>query len=178
VRPPEADIYASFTTSSVRRRSDVILFLRTVAHIPRFDQLGSTLKKDRGLFDPLPPSISQSQNSSRTAQASSLDLRQKLRVSGTSRPPGRLLCFKGHENTVSLLRLRRGLARYNGILRQDSTDLDVRFAIMSPEELIAEVRPRRIIGFSTMTRNEMRLAGYLDSEAVIDVCAGVGEARQ
>lgn len=49
---------------------------------------------------------------------------------------------------------------------------------MSPEELIAEVRPRRIIGFSTMTRNEMRLAGYLDSEAVIDVCAGVGEARQ
>jgi WD40 repeat protein len=55
---------------------------------------------------------------------------------------------------------------------------DVHFATLVPKELLAEVCGRRLIGFSTMTRDEMRLAGYPDSEPLIDVCAGVAEARQ
>lgn len=35
----------------------------------------------------------------------------------------------------------------------------------------------RLIGFSTMTREEMRLAGYPDSKPLIDVCAEVDEVR-
>jgi len=54
---------------------------------------------------------------------------------------------------------------------------DVRFATMSPERLFDEVCQRQLRGFSTMTRDEMRLAGYPDSEPQIDVCAGKAEAR-
>jgi WD40 repeat protein len=52
------------------------------------------------------------------------------------------------------------------------------FATMSTKDLLIEVCTRRLRGISTMTRNEMRLAGYPDSEPLIDVCAGVAEARQ
>ena len=55
---------------------------------------------------------------------------------------------------------------------------DVQFATLEPRKLLAEVCEHRLIGFSTMTRDEMRLAGYPDSEPLIDVCAGVPETRQ
>jgi hypothetical protein len=35
-----------------------------------------------------------------------------------------------------------------------------------------------MLGVSTMTRDEMRLAGYPDSEPLIDVRAGGADARQ
>ena len=53
---------------------------------------------------------------------------------------------------------------------------DAHFATMSAKGLVAEVCQRRLIGFSTMTRDEMRLAGYLDNEPLIDVCTGEAEA--
>lgn len=55
---------------------------------------------------------------------------------------------------------------------------DVHFATMSVKGLLAEVCARRLAAISTMTRDEMRRAGYPDSEPLIDVCAGVAEARQ
>jgi WD40 repeat protein len=53
---------------------------------------------------------------------------------------------------------------------------DVHFATMPVKGLLDEVCRHRLVGLSTMTRDEMRLAGYPDSEAQIDVCAGVAEA--
>jgi hypothetical protein len=41
-----------------------------------------------------------------------------------------------------------------------------------------EVCQHHPITSSTLTRDEMRLAGYQDSEPLIDVCAGIAEARQ
>jgi hypothetical protein len=52
------------------------------------------------------------------------------------------------------------------------------FALMSGKELFGEVCRHRLPHFSSTTRDEMRLAGYPDSEPLIDVCAGVGEARE
>jgi hypothetical protein len=51
------------------------------------------------------------------------------------------------------------------------------FATMSAKGLLEEVCGQRLPRFSAMTQDEMRLAGYPDSEPQIDVCAGVGEAR-
>jgi WD40 repeat protein len=50
---------------------------------------------------------------------------------------------------------------------------DVHFATMPTNDLIQEVCTRRLRGISTMTRDEMRLAGYPDSAPLIDVCSGV-----
>lgn len=44
---------------------------------------------------------------------------------------------------------------------------------MSAKDLVAEVCTRRLRGLTKLTWEEMRLAGYPDSEAEIDVCAGV-----
>jgi WD40 repeat protein len=52
---------------------------------------------------------------------------------------------------------------------------DVRFMTMPAKRLLAEVCKRRMIGFSVWSRDEMRVAGYPDSEPLIDVCAGVAE---
>jgi hypothetical protein len=49
-------------------------------------------------------------------------------------------------------------------------------AAISARGLLGEVCRRRPFPSSTMTRDEMRLAGYPDSEPPIDVCAGSGEA--
>ncbi len=54
---------------------------------------------------------------------------------------------------------------------------DVHFATMSPMGLLNEICRHRLPGLSTMSRDEMRLAGYPDSEPLIDVCAGVAEAN-
>ena len=54
---------------------------------------------------------------------------------------------------------------------------DFHFATMPANALLTEACKQRMIGFSTMTHDEMRLAGSSDSEPLIDVCAGITEAR-
>jgi hypothetical protein len=49
---------------------------------------------------------------------------------------------------------------------------------MEAKALLNEVCQHCLVGFSIMTREEMRLAGYPDSEPLIDVCAGVGGTGQ
>jgi hypothetical protein len=49
---------------------------------------------------------------------------------------------------------------------------------MPANGLLAEICQHRMIGFSAWSREEMRLAGYPDSEPLIDVCAGVADVRQ
>jgi WD40 repeat protein len=49
---------------------------------------------------------------------------------------------------------------------------DARFATMSTTDLVAEVCLRRLRGLTTLSRDEMRLAGYSDDTPQIDVCAG------
>ena len=51
---------------------------------------------------------------------------------------------------------------------------DVHVAMMSANELVTEACTRRLLGLTTLTRNEMRLAGYADDVVPIDVCAGIG----
>jgi hypothetical protein len=46
---------------------------------------------------------------------------------------------------------------------------------MSTQELVDEVCLRRLRGFTTLTRDEMRLAGYSEDMPAIDVCAGIGQ---
>ena len=50
---------------------------------------------------------------------------------------------------------------------------DVHFATMSINDLVAEACLRRLHGLTTLTRDEMRLAGYTDEVPAIDVCAGI-----
>jgi hypothetical protein len=50
---------------------------------------------------------------------------------------------------------------------------DVEFATMPLRDLVAEVCLRRLRGRTTLTRDEMRLAGYPDDTTEIDVCAGI-----
>jgi WD40 repeat protein len=49
---------------------------------------------------------------------------------------------------------------------------DAHFATTSTNNLVTEVCLRRLRGLTTLTRDEMRLAGYTD-EVPIDVCAGI-----
>jgi len=48
---------------------------------------------------------------------------------------------------------------------------DARFLTMSPSNLLTEICARRLAGLTTLTRDEMRLAGYPDNRPAIDVCA-------
>jgi dipeptidyl aminopeptidase/acylaminoacyl peptidase len=50
---------------------------------------------------------------------------------------------------------------------------DAHFATMSTKELVVEVCTRRLRGFATLSRDEMRLAGYPDSTSEIDICKGI-----
>jgi WD40 repeat protein/energy-coupling factor transporter ATP-binding protein EcfA2 len=70
----------------------------------------------------------------------------------------------------------------NGSLLVTSSDKvaliwDVRLATMTEGALLSEVCLHKLTGLSKLTRDEMRLAGYPDSEQLIDVCAGIAEAR-
>jgi WD40 repeat protein len=51
---------------------------------------------------------------------------------------------------------------------------DIRFAMMSTKAIIVEVCTRRLHGFTKLSRNEMRLAGYPDDMPEIDVGAEIG----
>jgi WD40 repeat protein len=50
---------------------------------------------------------------------------------------------------------------------------DAHFATMSTKNLVVEVCTRRLRGLATLSRDEMRLAGYPDSTPEIDVCKGI-----
>ena len=50
---------------------------------------------------------------------------------------------------------------------------DVHFATMSTNALIVEVCTRRLRGLTTLSRDEIRLAGYPDTMPPIDICAGI-----
>jgi WD40 repeat protein len=50
---------------------------------------------------------------------------------------------------------------------------DVHFAMMSAKDLVVEVCTRRLRGFTKLTRDEMRLAGYPDTTPEIDICSGL-----
>jgi WD40 repeat protein len=50
---------------------------------------------------------------------------------------------------------------------------DVRLATMSTQNLVVDVCKRRLRGRTTLSRDEMRLAGYSDDTPEIDVCAGI-----
>jgi WD40 repeat protein/energy-coupling factor transporter ATP-binding protein EcfA2 len=90
-----------------------------------------------------------------------------------------LAALRGHEHRVNSATFSPdGLHIVTASDDNTARIWEVRFATMPVEKLLAEVCNRRMIGFSTMTRDEMRLAGYPDSEPLIDVCAGVGDARQ
>jgi WD40 repeat protein len=49
---------------------------------------------------------------------------------------------------------------------------DVHFTAMSTKDLLVEACTRRLRGFTKLSRNEMRLAGYSDDAPPIDACAG------
>jgi hypothetical protein len=53
---------------------------------------------------------------------------------------------------------------------------DLAFKKLSPTGILKEVCTSTLRARSTMTRDEMRLAGYPDSEPLIDVCGGVAGA--
>ena len=50
---------------------------------------------------------------------------------------------------------------------------DAHFATMSTKDLVIEVCTRRLRAFTTLSREEMCLAGYKDSTPEIDVCKGI-----
>ena len=50
----------------------------------------------------------------------------------------------------------------------------VQFATMSAAALLHEACAHRLFGFSTLSRDEMELAGYGDATPEKDVCSGVG----
>jgi WD40 repeat protein len=50
---------------------------------------------------------------------------------------------------------------------------DVHFATMSTKGLLAETCGRRLLGISTLRRDDMRLLGYSDDQPQIDVCEGI-----
>ena len=50
---------------------------------------------------------------------------------------------------------------------------DAHFATMPSKDLVVEVCTRRLRGLTTLSRDEMRLAGYPDTTPEIDVCAGI-----
>jgi WD40 repeat protein len=50
---------------------------------------------------------------------------------------------------------------------------DIYFATMSTKALLIETCARRLLGFSTLSREEMLLAGYSDGTPAKDVCAGI-----
>jgi len=68
-----------------------------------------------------------------------------------------------------------GVRRRGGTASKDKTARiwDVHFATMSTQGLVDEVCKRRLHGFTTLSRDEMRLAGYPDDMLEIDLCAGV-----
>ncbi len=82
--------------------------------------------------------------------------------------------LRGHEGSVASAAFSPDGARI--VTASDDRTArvwDMRVATMSAQHLVAEVCLRRLRGLTTLTRDEMRLAGYADDAPPIDVCAGV-----
>jgi hypothetical protein len=66
----------------------------------------------------------------------------------------------------------RRRAHRHGVRGQDRAHLGRAFRDESTNNLVTEACLRRLRGLTTLTRDEMRLAGYTDEVPAIDVCAG------
>ena len=82
--------------------------------------------------------------------------------------------MRGHDNFVwSAAFSRDGSRIVTASVDKTARIWDVRFAMMSTADLLAEACTRRLRGVTKLTRDDMRLAGYPDTMPEIDVCAGV-----
>ena len=82
--------------------------------------------------------------------------------------------LRGHEDVVQSAAFNLDGSRIVTASKDRTARIwDVHFSTMSAQDLIVEVCKRRLRGLTKLSRDEMRLAGYPDSEPEIDVCAGV-----
>jgi WD40 repeat protein len=82
--------------------------------------------------------------------------------------------LRGHEDeVVSAAYSPDGARIITASVDKTARIWDARFPKMSTTELLAEVCKRRLRALGTLTRDEMRLAGYSDATPEIDVCSGV-----
>jgi hypothetical protein len=90
-----------------------------------------------------------------------------------------IVVLRGHDNGVNSAAFNPDGTRVVTASEGKTARIwDSHFATMPAEGLLDEVCQHRLVGISTMTRGERRLAGYPDSEPLIDVCAGMGDARR
>ncbi|MBM3599761.1 MAG: TIR domain-containing protein [Alphaproteobacteria bacterium] len=81
--------------------------------------------------------------------------------------------LRGHEDVVQFAAFSPDGQRIITASRDATARIwDVRSAVMSTPELIAGICRQRLRGATLLSREEMRLAGYPDSEALIDVGTG------
>jgi WD40 repeat protein len=79
--------------------------------------------------------------------------------------------LRGHESTVRSAAFSPDGTRIVTASSQDKTARlwDTHLQVMPAKELFAETC-MRLVGLTKLTRDEMRLAGYPDSQPQIDVC--------
>jgi WD40 repeat protein len=82
--------------------------------------------------------------------------------------------LRGHEGFVNSAAFSPDGARIVTASSDNTARIwDAQFATMLTKDLVREVCTRRLRGFATLSRDEMRLAGYPDSTPAIDVCKGI-----
>ena len=82
--------------------------------------------------------------------------------------------LRGYESSVNSAAFSPDGSRIVTALGDNTARIwDTHFATMSANGLVVEVCTRRLRGFTELTRDEMRLAGYSDSMPNIDPCAGI-----
>jgi WD40 repeat protein len=88
---------------------------------------------------------------------------------------GKEIAVLVHSNQLRFVAFSPDGARIVTVEAMDGTAhiWDVHTAMMSAKSLVDEVCLGRMRGLTTLTRGEMRLAGYPDSTPEIDVCAGL-----
>jgi WD40 repeat protein len=83
-----------------------------------------------------------------------------------------LVVLRGHEDRVQSAAFSPDGARIVTALSDMTVRIwDVHVATMTARELVAESCSRRLRGITTLSRDEMRLAGHPDDMREIDVCA-------
>jgi WD40 repeat protein len=85
-----------------------------------------------------------------------------------------IMVLRGHEGSLRSAAFSPDGARIVTASGDNTARIwDVHFATMSTSDLVSEACLRRLRGLTTLTRDEMRLAGYADEVPAIDVCAGI-----